>query len=187
MINQDNFQANFSAGQILTRLGSPPKETLAYYQKAVQIKPSDSKALRELAGVYYDLNKKEESIRVFEDAISKEQDKIIKADLFFNLGVIHNQTGNYEAAEQSFDEAFFLNEDDYEAALGMANSYEGLGDNFYNGAEGFIKDNQEASKWYRKAEKKIKAVMIIDIDNKDTYKKKLKLIRYKRDISEENR
>ena len=63
--------------------------------------------------------------------------------------------GNYENAETAFDEAFFLNEDDFEAALGMANSYEGLGDNYYNGTEGFEKDFNEASRWYRKAEKKI--------------------------------
>ena len=34
--------------------------------------------------------------------------------------------GKYEEAEKSFDEAFFLNEEDFEAALGMARSYEGL-------------------------------------------------------------
>ena len=37
-----------------------------------------------------------------------------------------------------------------------------------------------------KAEKKIKAVMIIDIDNKPTYQKTLELIRYKRDVAEGN-
>ena len=121
---------------------------------------------------------------MFENAISNEENKIVKADLYFNLGVIHNQMGNYENAETAFDEAFFLNEDDFEAALGMANSYEGLGDNYYNGTEGFEKDFNEASRWYRKAEKKIKSVMVIDIDNKDSYKKKLELVRFKRDVAE---
>ena len=94
--------------------------------------------------------------------------------------------GKYEEAEKSFDEAFFLNEEDFEAALGMARSYEGLGDNYLNGLEGFEKDSNAASKWYRKAEKKIKSAMIIDSDNKDLYKKNLDLIRYKRDIAEGN-
>ena len=185
-MNKDSFEANFSAGQILARAGEPPEKILEYYEKSVLLEPSNSKALRELAGVYYDIGQKEKSIQVFEEAISKEADKIVKADLFFNLGVIHHQVGNYEAAETSFDEAFFLNEDDYEAALGMANSYEGLGDNFYNGTEGFEKDSDEASRWYRKAEKKIKSVMIIDVDNKDTYRKKLELVRFKRDVAEGN-
>jgi TPR repeat protein len=94
--------------------------------------------------------------------------------------------GKYEDAETSFDEAFYLNEDDFEAALGMARSYEGLGDNYLNGLEGFEKDLGAASKWYRKAEKKIKAAIIIDSENKATYKKNIELIRYKRDIAEGN-
>ena len=182
--NPDSFEANFSAGQILGRAGASSSDIVVYYEKASLIEPSNSKVLRELAGTYYDLDQKEKSIKVFENAISKEENKIVKADLYFNLGVIHNQMGNYENAETAFDEAFFLNEDDFEAALGMANSYEGLGDNYYNGTEGFEKDFNEASRWYRKAEKKIKSVMVIDIDNKDSYKKKLELVRFKRDVAE---
>jgi len=182
--NPESFDANFGAAQILGRAGLSSSEVLPYYEKAALISPSNSKALRELASTYYDLGQKEKSIRVFEDAIVNEQDKIVKADLYFNLGVIHNQTGNYEEAEKSFDEAFYFNEDDFEAALGMARSYEGLGDNYLNGGEGFEKDLNKASRWFRKAEKKIKSVMIIDIDNKDLYKKNLDIIRYKRDVAE---
>ena len=184
--NPESFDANFSAGQILVRADVPSEDVLPYYEKAASLEPSNSKVLRELAGTYYDLGQKEKSIEVFENAISNEEDKIVKADLYFNLGVIHNQMQNFGEAETSFDEAFYLNEDDFEAALGMAQAYEGLGNNYLNGAEGFEKDLDEASRWYRKAEKKIKAVMIIDIDNKPTYQKTLELIRYKRDIAEGN-
>ncbi len=182
--NPDSFDANFGAAQILGRVGLSSSNLLPYYQKAVLIQPSNSRALRELASTYYDLGQKDKSISVFEDAIINEKDEIVKADLYFNLGVIHNQTGNYEEAEKSFDEAFYLNEDDFEAALGMARAYEGLGDNFLNGSEGFEKDLDKAARWFRKAEKKIKSVMIIDIDNKDIYKKNLDIIRFKRDIAE---
>ena len=182
----ESFDANFSAGQILSRTGEPSGVVIVYYEKAATLEPSNSKVLRELAATYYDLGKKKESIKVFENAIKNEEDKIVKADLYFNLGVIHNQMGNYEDAETSFDEAFYLNEDDFEAALGMARSYEGLGDNYLNGLEGFEKDLDAASKWYRKAEKKIKAAIIIDSENKATYKKNIELIRYKRDIAEGN-
>ena len=138
--NPESFEANFSTGQILSRLGEPSQIVVSYYKKAALLEPSNSKVLRELASTYYDLGQKEESINVFEDAIANETDKIVKADLYFNLGVIHNQMGKYEDAEKSFDEAFFLNEEDFEAALGMARSYEGLGDNYLNGLEGFEKD-----------------------------------------------
>ena len=182
--NPESFEANFGAGQILIRAGASSEDVLPYYEKATSIKPSNSKVLRELAGTYYDLGQRERSLEVFENAISNEDDKIVKADLYFNLGVIHSQMQNFEESEKAFDEAFFLNEDDFEAALGMARSYEGLGDNYLNGAEGFEKDLDKSARWYRKAEKKIKSVMIIDIDNKGTYQKTLELIRYKRDVAE---
>ena len=182
--NPESFDANFSAGQILVKAGVSSEDVLPYYEKAASIEPSNSKVLRELAGTYYDLGQKERSLEVFENAISNEDDKIVKADLYFNLGVIHSQMQNFEESEKAFDEAYYLNEDDFEAALGMARSYEGLGDNYLNGAEGFEKDLEKAARWYRKSEKKIKSVMIIDIDNKETYKKTLELIRYKRDVAE---
>ena len=184
--NPDSFDANFSVAQIMSRTGSSTEEMLPYYQKATTIDPSNSRVLRELAGAYYDLGQKEKSIQVFENAISNETNDTTKADLYFNLGVIHNQMNNFEAAEIAFDEAFFLNEEDFEAALGMARSYEGLGDSYLNGSDGFDKDLNEASRWYRKAEKKIKSVMVIDIDNKNTYQKNLELVRYKRDVAEGN-
>ena len=91
---------------------------------------------------------------------------------------------NYEDAEIAFDEAFYLNEMDYEAALGMASSYEGLGDKYLNGQDGFEKNMDKAARWYRKAERKIKDVKSIDIDNSAEYQQQLELIRYKRDIAE---
>jgi tetratricopeptide (TPR) repeat protein len=184
--NPDSFVANFQVAQILGRTGQSSQDILPYYEKATEIEPSNSKALRELAGTYYDLGQKERSIQVFENAIANEENDTTKADLYFNLGVIHNQMSNYEAAELAFDEAYFLNEEDFEAALGMARSFEGLGDNYLNGSDGFEKNLDEASRWYRKAEKKIKSVMIIDIDNKETYQKNLELVRYKRDVAEGN-
>ena len=182
----EGFNSNFSAGQILLRCGMGSEVVIPYYEKAVQIEPSNSNALRELASMYYDLGNKEQSIKVFNDAIQNEEDKIIKADLFFNLGVIHNQMENYEEAEKSFDEAYYLNEDDFEAALGMASAYEGLGDKYFNGSDGFTKDFELAVRWYRKAEKKIKDVKSIDFENEAEYQRQLELIRYKRDIAEQN-
>tara|TARA_Y100000748_G_scaffold47647_2_gene36204 strand:- start:29196 stop:30353 length:1158 start_codon:yes stop_codon:yes gene_type:complete len=182
--NENSFDANYSAAQILSSAGESSDNVIQYYEKAVLIEPSNSRALRELASTYYDLGQKEKSIQVFANAIENEENDTTKADLYFNLGVIHNQMNNFEDAEIAFDQAFFLNEEDYEAALGMARSYEGLGDNYLNGEEGFEKDLDKASRWYRKAEKKIKSVMVIDIDNKETYQKNLELIRYKRDVAE---
>ena len=182
--NPESFDANFAAGQIIARAGGTAKEILPLYEKATVINPSNSKALRELASLYYDMGNKEKSIQVFENAIANEENGIVKADLFFNLGVIRTQMQNYEGAEKAFEEAHFLNEEDFEAALGIAGSYEGLGDKYLNGEDGFEKDSNEASRWYRKAEKKIKSVMMVDIDNTAKYKKQLELLRYKRDVAD---
>ncbi|MBT3179580.1 MAG: tetratricopeptide repeat protein [Candidatus Marinimicrobia bacterium] len=185
-INPDNFEANFSAGQILVRAGLTSEEVLPYYEKAASLEPSNSKVLRELAGMYYDLGQKEQSIEVFENAISNEEDNIVKSNLFYNLGVIHNQMQNYEGAEKSFDEAFYLNDEDYEALEGMVHIYDSLGDQYLEGSNGFEKDLNEAYRWYRKAEKKIKDALIINPDEADKYKKILKQLRYKKGIAEGN-
>ena len=182
--NPESFEANFATGQIISRAGGTTDEILPLYEKATAINPSNSKVLRELASLYYDMGNKEKSIQVFENAIANEEDKIVKADLFFNLGVIHSQMQNYEGAEKAFEEAHFLNEEDFEAALGIASNYERLGDQYLNGSEGFEKDPEKAARWYRKAEKKIKSVMMVDIDNSAKYKKQQELLRYKRDVAE---
>ena len=184
--NPNDFNSNFSAGQILLRCDKPKTEAVKFFERASVIDPSNSTNLRELASVYYDLGEKEKSIEIFQNSINNEDNKIIKADLYFNLGVIHNQMKNYIEAEKAFDEAFYLNEEDYEAALGMATSYEGLGDKYLNGSEGFEKNKDKAARWFRKAEKRIKDVKSIDIDNSDKYQRQLELIRYKRDIAEKN-
>tara|TARA_B110000444_G_C18836320_1_gene596175 strand:+ start:1294 stop:2406 length:1113 start_codon:yes stop_codon:yes gene_type:complete len=184
--NPNDFNSNFSAGQILLRCNKPKSQAVKFFKIASIIDPSNSTNLRELASVYYDLGEKEKSIEIFQNSINNEDDKIIKADLYFNLGVIHNQMKNYKEAEKAFDEAFYLNEEDYEAALGMASSYEGLGDKYLKGLDGFEKNKDKAARWFRKAEKRIKDVKSIDIDNSYKYQKQLELIRYKRDIAEKN-
>ena len=183
--NPEDFSSNFTAGQILLRCDRSV-DALPYYQKAVQIEPSNSNALRELAAMYYDIDQKEKSIQLFTDAIQNEDDKIVEADLYFNLGVIHNQMKNYEEAEKAFDEAYYLNEEDFEAVLGMASTYVNLGDKYFKGSDGFTKDYDKAVRWYRKAEKKIKDVKSIDFENAAEYQRQLEIIRYKRDIAEQN-
>ena len=69
--NPESFDANFSAGQILSRTGLNSNQVLPYYQKAVKLDPSNSKALRELASTYYDVGEKEEAITIFTNAISR--------------------------------------------------------------------------------------------------------------------
>ena len=69
-----------------------------------------------------------------------------------------------KAAELAFDEAFFLNEEDFEAALGMARSYEGLGDNYLNGEKSKV--NKFDPFWTNLIQKNKKKMTIFIIKGK---------------------
>ena len=69
--NPDNFDANFTAGQVMLRCDLSSEEVLPYYQKAVEIEPSNSSALRELASMYYDIDQKEKIHSSFSRCNSK--------------------------------------------------------------------------------------------------------------------
>ena len=185
-IDSHDFNAHLTAAQIMEKFGLPAKEVLPFYQKAVLIEPSNSDVIRALAAIFYEIGEKEKSIEAFTTAIENENDKKIQADLYFNLGVIYNQMQNYEDAEKAFDEAYYLNEEDFEAVVGMANTYVNLGDKYFSGSDGVTKDYDKAVRWYRKAEKKIKDVKSFDFENAAEYQRQLELIRYKRDIAEQN-
>ena len=177
--------------RILHSLKTPDQELIPYYQDLISIDPNNSDFLRGLAECYYAIGKREESLKVFKDAINNEEDNILKANLWYNLGIIYEQMCEYEDSEESFDQAFFLNGEDYEACLGMARAYEGQGNRYYAGGEDSCgnevdKDLSVAYRYYRKAESKIKEAMYIDIENKENYKKLLKNIRYKKDAADES-
>ncbi len=95
-IDSHDFNAHLTAAQIMEKFGLPAKEVLPFYQKAVLIEPSNSDAIRALAAIFYEIVEKEKSIEAFTTAIGNENDKKIKADLYFNLCVIYNQMQNHE-------------------------------------------------------------------------------------------
>ena len=182
----NDFQPNYSLGQILALTGEK-KSAIEYIEKAISIDPANSDAIRQLAMLYYEDDQKEKSIETFKSAIENEQDKNRKADLYYNLGVLNMQLNNYNDADIAFEEAYYLNEEDFEALLGMATLYEQLGDKYFNGTEeNFKKDYFQAERWYKKARSKLRSLNEIDTDNQEQYEKALKLIDYKMNISAEN-
>ena len=86
-MDPEDFQTNYTLGQILSLAGNK-KEALFHVEKSVQIEHSDTEAVRQLATLYYDNGEKEKSVETFETAIRQESDKTIKANLYFNLGVL---------------------------------------------------------------------------------------------------
>ena len=182
-IGQDNFQINLAAGQILNNVGDK-QGSLLYLKNAMRLDSSNSVIIQRLAQVYYDLGQQKEAVETYKIAIKKEEEKKIKANLYFNLGVIYNQLNLFNQAEEAFDEAYYLNDQDFEAVMGMARAFEGLGDKYKDGTDEIEKDLDEAMRWYRKAEKKIKDARGLDEQNEEIYNKQLKLIQYKRNYVE---
>ena len=118
-----DFETHYVLGQIFS-LSGDNKSAIDYILKAIEIDPSSSIAVTTLAGLYYSTGDKEKSLETFEAAIKTETDKVKKADLYYNLGVLNAEMGDYGASEEAFDSAFYYNPDDKQALAGMALSYE---------------------------------------------------------------
>ena len=149
-LSPNDATVNLTAGQIFMQK-QDFDAALPYVKKAVELEPSNTQSIRNLAQIYYDLGQLEESIQTYEVAINKETDNKVKADLYFNLGILYNKVGNLEEAEYNFTNALDENPDDVEAVMGMALVFE------------------NAEKW-RKAEKFYRELIAIDPDNPDHYR-----------------
>lgn len=122
-LDQDNFEINMTAGKLYTA-ADDKESALIYYKRAVVIDPTNSLARRQLAQTYYDVGDKEMSLATYEDAISKETDNLLKADLYYNLGVLNMQLGDFQQAEDNFSLAYDYNPDDIDALRGIAQTFE---------------------------------------------------------------
>jgi tetratricopeptide (TPR) repeat protein len=149
-LSPNDANVNLTAGQIFMQK-QEFETALPYVKKAVELEPSNTKSIRNLAQIYYDIGQLEESIQTYEVAINKETDSEVKADLYFNLGILYNRVGNLEEAEYNFTNSLDENPDDIEAIMGMAQVFE------------------NAEKW-RKAEKFYRELIAVDPDNPEHYR-----------------
>jgi tetratricopeptide (TPR) repeat protein len=149
-LSPNDANVNLTAGQIFMQK-QEFETALPYVKKAVELEPSNTKSIRNLAQIYYDIGQLEESIQTYEVAINKETDSEVKADLYFNLGILYNRVGNLEEAEYNFTNSLDENPDDIEAIMGMAQVFE------------------NAEKW-RKAEKFFRELIAVDPDNPEHYR-----------------
>ena len=159
VLSPDDADVNLTAGQIFMAK-QDFEAALPYVKKAVELEPSNTKSIRNLAQIYYDLalldssrytEQLEKSIQTYEVAINKETDNKVLADLYFNLGILYTKADNLEEAEYNFMNALDENPDDIEAVMGMAQVFE------------------TAEKW-RKAEKFYRELIAVDPDNPVHYR-----------------
>jgi len=149
-LSPNDAKANLTAGRIFMQK-QEFETALPYIQKAVELEPSNTKSIRNLAQIYYDIGQLEKSIQTYEVAIDKETDREVKADLYFNLGILYTKADNLEEAEYYFINSLDENPDDIEAVMGMAQVFE------------------NAEKW-RKAEKFYRELIAVDPDNPVHYR-----------------
>jgi tetratricopeptide (TPR) repeat protein len=121
--DSENFELNMTAGKMFST-ANDKESALGYYERAVLLDPTNSLARRQLAQTYYDVGDKEMSLATYEDAIGKETDNFLKADLYYNLGVLNMQLGDFQQAEDNFSMAYDYNPDDVDALRGIAQTFE---------------------------------------------------------------
>ncbi len=121
--DSENFDLNMTAGKMYSS-ANDKESALVYYKRAVNIDPINSMARRQLAQTYYDVGDKEMSLATYEDAIANETDNNLKADLYYNLGVLNMQLGDFQQAEDNFSMAYDYNPNDIDALRGIAQTFE---------------------------------------------------------------
>ncbi len=118
-----NFDLNMIAGKMFS-IADDKESALIYYKRSVKIDPTNSLARRQLAQTYYDVGDVEMSLATYEDAIARETDNNLKADLYYNLGVLNMQLGDFQQAEDNFSLAYDYNPHDIDALRGIAQTFE---------------------------------------------------------------
>jgi tetratricopeptide (TPR) repeat protein len=125
-LDPENFNSNLTAGQLLSQT-EDLEDALKYLSKAVELEPASNLTVRLLAQTYYDLDRLEDAKQVYVAALESRPEGKAKADLYYNLGVLHLQMNDLTGAEDNFMMAYDLNPDDVEALRGIAQTFENAG------------------------------------------------------------
>lgn len=144
-LQEDDYWSFMIAARIFREMNDF-NTAIEYAEKATRIDTTKGTAVRLLAELYYKEGMVEEAISAFERAIKATDDRKDKADLYFNLGLLFQESDDLDRAEEFFSQAYELNPDDAEALLGMAHTFE------------------QAEKW-RTAERYYGYLLDIDPDN----------------------
>jgi len=98
-------RAHFNRGLAYYHRGQL-EESIAEYQKAIQINPNFAQARNNLGSVYYNQSKLEEAIVQYQRAITINPNY---AKAHYNLGVVYHQQGKLEEAIAQYQQAIATN------------------------------------------------------------------------------
>jgi TolB-like protein/Tfp pilus assembly protein PilF len=95
---RDNPQALMQGGFIITRFGDRPEEGLAYLQRALELNPNSTSAMRSMGGALWRTGDHESSIRHFERAMQLGPMEPLVAGSYAGIAHPYFFTGRYEQA-----------------------------------------------------------------------------------------
>ncbi|MBO8151527.1 MAG: glycosyltransferase [Candidatus Marinimicrobia bacterium] len=117
--NGGDLHMNLLLGEIHLEIGQD-RESLNYFNKALQLEPGNSQALYGTGRVFYlrgDLNKSAEFIRRAID------EGLNKPEVYNDLGIVYSQAGKFFQAEQCFKKAMELKPDFGHAVVNLSSLY----------------------------------------------------------------
>ena len=79
-------------------------KALPYFENAVSLDPYNGRILNALGATYYNLNVLEKA----EETLQKAKKYITDVNIFYNLGLVYSQTGEYQEAEKEFQNAIYF-------------------------------------------------------------------------------
>ena len=94
-INPRRFEVNYNLGNLYGKYKNDLEKSIHFLTRALQIKPDEAKALKDLGVAYAMSGKIQESRALFEKALQYTPDD---PDVYFNLGISYSQTGDIEKA-----------------------------------------------------------------------------------------
>ena len=101
-------KAHFNRGLAYYHRGQL-EQSIAEYQKAIQINPNFAQARNNLGNVYYNQGKLEEAVVEYQGAIAINPNY---AKVHYNLGVVYHQQGKLEEAIVQYQQAIATNPND---------------------------------------------------------------------------
>ena len=96
------------------------------YRKAVEKEPASVEGHFNLGNALYKQGKTDESVKEFENAMLKAEEKNTRADAHYNIGNSYLKAQQYQDAVKSYVEALKLNPDDMEAKYNLSYALEKL-------------------------------------------------------------
>jgi protein O-mannosyl-transferase len=116
-VTQKNFIAEDNLGGALVLEGKV-EDAYPHFQAAAQINPHDPMSHFNLGAYLQEHNQVHEAVEQYETILRLTTDRPLRASTYANLGTAYRTLGDYDKAEESYQQALLLNPGQFNAYLG---------------------------------------------------------------------